>query len=89
MMLQHLTMLFLLISAVFCLTSQRVLAEQSPATPLKVIQVERPLRSSYEGAVCTQVVIQHNFAFSYGTPFIGKPRDSPTINVHFYAKTLG
>lgn len=40
--------------------------------PLDVLQVEAPLRASYKGASCQQVVIQHEFAASYGTPYVGK-----------------
>lgn len=40
--------------------------------PLNVFQVEAPLRASYEGASCQQVVIQHEFAASYGAPYVGK-----------------
>lgn len=39
--------------------------------PLEVFQVKAPLRTSYDGAVCEQVVVQYNFAASYGTPFVG------------------
>lgn len=43
----------------------------SPEIPLEVFQVEAPLRKTYDGAVCEQVVLQHNFAASYGTPAVG------------------
>jgi hypothetical protein len=43
----------------------------SPEIPLDVFQVEAPLRKTYEGAVCEQVVLQHNFAASYGSPGVG------------------
>lgn len=36
-----------------------------------VFQVQTPLRASYEGAACQQVIVQHEFAASYGTPFVG------------------
>lgn len=40
--------------------------------PLDVFQVQAPLRASYEGESCQQVIVQHNFAASYGTPYVGK-----------------
>ncbi|CAG8954088.1 hypothetical protein HYFRA_00009192 [Hymenoscyphus fraxineus] len=40
-------------------------------SPLEVFQVEAPLRATYEGASCQQVVVQHEFAASYGTPYVG------------------
>ena len=43
----------------------------SVVSPLDVFQVQAPLRASYEGASCQQVIVQHNFAGSYGTPFVG------------------
>lgn len=43
----------------------------SPEIPLEVFQVEAPLRKTYEGVVCEQVILQHNFAASYGTPGVG------------------
>lgn len=38
----------------------------------EVIQIEAPVRSSYEGASCQQTIVQHEFAESYGIPFVGK-----------------
>jgi hypothetical protein len=38
---------------------------------LDVFEVQAPLRASYEGSACQQVVVQHDFAASYGTPFVG------------------
>lgn len=43
----------------------------SPEIPLDVFQVEAPLRKSYEGAVCEQVILQHDFTASYGSPAVG------------------
>lgn len=43
----------------------------SPVIPLDVFQVEAPLRESYDGAACKQVILQHNFAASYGSPYVG------------------
>lgn len=43
----------------------------STVVPLEVFQVEAPLRTSYDGATCSQVILQHDFAASYGTPFVG------------------
>jgi len=40
-------------------------------SPLDVFEVRAPLRASYEGASCEQVVLQHTFAASYGTPYVG------------------
>ena len=47
-------------------------ADSGVAPLLDVFQVEAPLRASYEGASCKQVVIQHEFANSYGTPYVGR-----------------
>jgi hypothetical protein len=43
----------------------------STTAPLEVFQVETPLRKSYDGAVCEQGIVQHDFSASYGTPFVG------------------
>ena len=43
----------------------------SSPPPLDVFEVQAPLRKSYEGTACQQVIVQHNFAASYGTPFVG------------------
>ena len=40
-------------------------------SPLDVFEVQAPLRASYEGTSCEQVVLQHTFAGSYGTPYVG------------------
>ncbi|TVY67406.1 Peptide-N4-(N-acetyl-beta-glucosaminyl)asparagine amidase A [Lachnellula suecica] len=40
-------------------------------SPLGVFEVQAPLRTSYDGASCQQVVLQHTFAASYGTLYIG------------------
>ena len=43
-----------------------------PKAPLlDIFQVEAPLRKTYDGTSCKQVVIQHEFAASYGTPYVG------------------
>jgi hypothetical protein len=44
----------------------------STTKPLDVFQVQAPLRATYEGASCQQVILQHNFAASYGAPYVGK-----------------
>lgn len=49
----------------------------SPEIPLAVFQVEAPLRESYGVAACQQVILQHNFAASYGSPYVGK---NPILN---------
>lgn len=54
---------------------------KSPEIPLDVFQVEAPLRESYEGAACKQVILQHNFAASYGSPYVGPY--SPPENCSF------
>lgn len=47
-------------------------SSKSPVlSPLDVFQVQAPLRKSYEGASCQQVVLQHDFTSSYGSPYIG------------------
>jgi hypothetical protein len=47
-------------------------SNETTTPPLDVFQVQAPLRASYEGANCKQVIVQHNFAASYGTPYIGE-----------------
>lgn len=44
----------------------------SAVSPLNVFQVQAPLRQSDESASCHQVIVQHDFAASYGIPFVGK-----------------
>jgi hypothetical protein len=39
---------------------------------LDVFQIEAPVRESYEGASCQQVILEHEFAASYGSPYVGK-----------------
>ncbi|TVY30808.1 hypothetical protein LHYA1_G000387 [Lachnellula hyalina] len=39
-------------------------------SPLDVFEVQAPLRASYEGTSCEQVVLQYTFAGSYGTPYV-------------------
>jgi hypothetical protein len=70
--------LVLFLSSVMGLRSPRAmlngtvgLNSSSTIAPLEVFQVESPLRRSYDGAVCEQVIVQHDFAASYGTPFVG------------------
>jgi len=46
-------------------------ASGSVTQPLDVLQVQAPIRKSYEGTSCQRVIVQHNFAASYGTPFVG------------------
>ncbi|CZR61613.1 uncharacterized protein PAC_11510 [Phialocephala subalpina] len=53
----------------------------SPKIPLAVFQVEAPLRESYGVAACQQVILQHNFAASYGSPYVGTY--SPPKNCSF------
>ena len=36
-----------------------------------VFQVQAPLRATYEVTACQQVIVQHEFAGSYGTPYVG------------------
>ena len=50
---------------------QDVQLSTSSTPPLEVFEVQAPLRKSYEGTACQQVIVQHNFAASYGTPFVG------------------
>ncbi|TVY12620.1 Peptide-N4-(N-acetyl-beta-glucosaminyl)asparagine amidase A [Lachnellula arida] len=40
-------------------------------SPLDVFEVQAPLRASYGGTSCEQVVLQYTFAGSYGTPYVG------------------
>lgn len=40
--------------------------------PLEVLQVEAPVRQTYDGAICSSIVVQYDFTASYGTPFVGQ-----------------
>lgn len=40
--------------------------------PLEVFQIQAPLRDSYDGATCSQTIVQKNFTNSYGSPYVGK-----------------
>lgn len=51
--------------------SSASVAESGETGLLDVFQVQAPLRTSYEGAACQQIIVQHEFAASYGTPFVG------------------
>ncbi|RDW92303.1 hypothetical protein BP5796_01697 [Coleophoma crateriformis] len=56
--------------------------ENSSSTGLlDVFQVEAPLRSSFGSSVCEQVIVQHEFAASYGTPYVGSY--APPVNCSF------
>jgi hypothetical protein len=44
----------------------------STTSPLDAFQIQAPLRKSYDGVSCQQIIVQHNFAASYGTPYVGK-----------------
>ncbi|KAH9211409.1 peptide N-acetyl-beta-D-glucosaminyl asparaginase amidase A-domain-containing protein [Leptodontidium sp. 2 PMI_412] len=48
---------------------------------LEVFQVEAPLRKSYDGTSCKQVIMQHDFTASYGSPYVGLY--SPPIGCKF------
>lgn len=39
--------------------------------PLEVFQIQAPLRQSYDGAACSQTIVQHDFTNSYGSPYVG------------------
>lgn len=39
--------------------------------PLEVFQIQAPLRDSYDGAACSQTIVQHDFTNSYGSPYVG------------------
>ncbi len=53
--------------------------------PLDVFQVQAPVRASFEGASCQQVILQHNFAASYGTPYVGEVVQR--LPIHFIGLT--
>ena len=62
--------------AIFALTEAEGLnsgqVAKSGVTALQeVFQVQAPLRATYEGTACQQVIVQHEFAGSYGTPYVG------------------
>lgn len=72
-MLFRLVFFVLQLRAAFAFPNDNSILERGVVeVPLDVFQVEAPLRASYEGASCQQVVIQHEFAASYGTPYVGK-----------------
>jgi hypothetical protein len=43
---------------------------------LDVFQIDAPVRDNYNGAVCQQIIVHHDFSASYGTPFVGKASES-------------
>lgn len=51
----------------------------STTPPQDVFQVEAPLRSSYDDVSCEQVILQHEFAASYGTPYVGNNNLKPLV----------
>jgi hypothetical protein len=51
-----------------------------------VFQVEKPLRANYEGAACQQVIVQHGFAASYGSPYVGMMIQAPISSTPNYFK---
>jgi hypothetical protein len=55
------------------------LDRRSPVPPLEVLQVEAPLRTSYDGASCHQVIVQHNFENSW-SPYIGTVPSNSMLN---------
>jgi hypothetical protein len=50
-------------------------------SPLDVFEVQAPLRSSYEGTACQQVVLEHTFTASYGTPYVGVSQNNRDIEI--------
>lgn len=38
---------------------------------LEVVQAETPARTSYADPSCQQVIFEHEFASSYGIPYVG------------------
>ena len=78
-------MLFFVFAALTLRHSFHILASPAPESlnvssnstisPLEVFEVQAPLRASYEGASCQQVVVQYNFAASYGTPYVGEKHE--------------
>lgn len=55
------------------------LCSTEATTPLEVIQAQVPPRTSFGDSVCQQKVFQHNFANSYGIPYVGKSNITPTF----------
>jgi hypothetical protein len=55
------------------------LDRRSPVPPLEVFQVEAPLRASYDGARCQQVIVEHNFENSW-SPYIGTVPSNSMLN---------
>ncbi|ORY63943.1 peptide N-acetyl-beta-D-glucosaminyl asparaginase amidase A-domain-containing protein [Pseudomassariella vexata] len=49
---------------------------------MEVFQVEVPLRRDFAGTSCEQVIVEHTFAASYGTPYVGTyaPRENCEFN---------
>ncbi|KAL1869630.1 hypothetical protein Daus18300_005485 [Diaporthe australafricana] len=72
------TVLFALSIAGQCLALRRI---PTPAKPrsldntvdetLEVIQAATPPRSSFDGYTCKQTFVEHDFASSYGKPYVG------------------
>lgn len=57
----------------------REISSSSPTardTPVKiqleVFQIQAPVRDNYDGAVCSQTIVQNDFTASYGKPYIGE-----------------
>lgn len=40
--------------------------------PLEVFQIQAPLRDTYDGAACSQMIVQKDFTNSYGSPYVGQ-----------------
>jgi hypothetical protein len=55
------------------------LERRSPVPPLEVFQAEAPLRASYDGASCEQVIVQHNFENSWSS-YIGMLLSNSTLD---------
>lgn len=47
--------------------------------PLEVFQIQAPLRDSYDGAACSQTIVQHDFTNSYGSPYVGMLSICPAL----------
>lgn len=51
--------------------------------PLNVFQIEVPVRDSYDGAVCSQTIVQNDFTASYGKPYLGTLHLTKTSSYSF------
>lgn len=52
--------------------------ESASSGPLEVVQAATPPRSSFDGYSCKQTLFEHDFANSYGSPYVGLYNPPPS-----------